>query len=607
MLFDGTSALAGTPVVAMPIAPALTPIIPACVLLSVTFADHHGVLAVDQVGYLGAAGRSAQLVPRHGSALVQAATQALRELLRQNLLPTRPRPGTRYLVAVPIDPLHPLYREPAVAASAARGREGATPPAASPSLAARGYPDARFLAEVDGVQLHRIAEAQGRYWFGMVRRVAPDEPLLDYAGTAAPGGAVELGTLARQRLECLVVPYIRDTGARQVTIEIRHYAHDTRIEFQPNSAYVNNEQRQHPTLGRTVEIPVAIERWTGTRAGNGGPFTWVSNAGFHTPYSAHNTVAAIQSAQGAVAAVQSANARARAQRDEDEIVRMRAARAVMAEREQAKPARYAAAKLSYQPASYWSGYQMERKLRAIHDGHYPDARRDWEFGRIYFHAVAKYGDRCRDLLPPGSVKQTTVWYRNDRYAGPIVLDIDEIYVHRDFVRIMKGWENNAPGMPARFPPGTGQGNPLTDLKGAMAPGVAVQRVVKALRADFARFFEQPCTSPVVTQFMENLRRLGDGVSTLHAERVPDLLPQPTDAPMTVAEACRQFDRDQRAPSDSGYCDCIDRVLTPRYSSDQLDQLLLNYSRFIEQASYPPGSDMRATAAPDYVATSVCRR
>lgn len=107
MLFDGTTPLAGTPVVAARIAPTLMPVIPACVLLSVTFADHGGTLSVDQVGYLGASGRSAQLVPRYGAPLLQAGTDALRELLRQNLLPVRPQAGVRYLVAVPVDPAHP--------------------------------------------------------------------------------------------------------------------------------------------------------------------------------------------------------------------------------------------------------------------------------------------------------------------------------------------------------------------------------------------------------------------------------------------------------------------------------------------------------------------
>jgi hypothetical protein len=612
MLFDGVSPLAGTPAVAARLAPTLTPILPACVLLSVTFAAQGSTLGVDQVGYLGAAGRSAQLVPRYGQALTQAGTDALRELLRQNLLPTRPQPGVRYLVAVPIDPAHPLYQESVARKGGGQGAVGATgtagaPPATVTSLAQRGYPDARFIGEADGVQLYRIAEAANRYWFAMVRRMTADEPLLDYAGDAQPGGVATLGPVARQRLERMVLPLIRDTGGRQVTIEIRHYAEDVSIPYRPNSAYVNNEQRQHPTIGRTVEIPAAIERWTGSRAGSVGPYTWVSDAGFYTPYSAHNTLAAIQSAQGAVAAVQAANEAARAKRDEEEIVRMRAARAAMAAREQAKPARYAAAKLAYQPASYWSGYEMARELRAIHDGHYPDALRDWIFGRIYFRAVATYGDSCRKHLPTGSIKQTTITYRDHRYAGKIVEDIEEIYIHRDYLHVFDGWRDNKPGVPARYPDGLLQANPLTDLPGALAPGLEAQRVIKALRADFARFFEQDCTSPTLVQFMQNLRRLGDGEPTLQAERVPDLLPQPGDAPTTVAEACAQFDRDQRGPQNTRYCNCLDRVLTPRYSAAELEQKLENYSRFIEQASYPPGGDRRAVAHPDFIASASCRR
>lgn len=484
---------------------------------------------------------------------------------------------------------------------------GGTAATAGASLAARGYPDAHLLAEVDGVQLHRIAQAQDRYWFAMVRRVAPDEPLLDYDGAAQPGGAAVLGPVARQRLERMVLPYVRDTGARQVTIEVRHYAQDASIEYRANSSYVNNEQRQHPTVGRTVEVPVAIERWTGTRAGSGGPYTWVSDGGFYTPYSAHNTVAAIQGAQATIATAQAANESARTQRDTDEIARVRAARAAMAAREQAKPARYAAAKLSHRPASDWSGYDMARALRAVHDGHYPEAQRDWIFGRVYFHAVATYGDRCRSLLPAGSAVRTTTWYYEDPHLGMQKGREEKVYIHRDFVRVFEGWKDRKPGMPALYPPTLGQVNPMKDLRGAMAPGFEVQRVAKALRADFARMFEQSCTAPAITQFMENLRRLGDGVATLQAERVPDLLPQPGDAPTTVAEGCTQYDRDRGAPRNSRWCDCLDRVLTPRYSAEDLVQRLENYSRFIEQASYPRGGDARARAHPDYVAAAVCRK
>lgn len=611
LLFDGVSPLAGAPVVAARIAPTLTPIVPACVLLSVTFAAQGSTLGVDQVGYLGGAGRSAQLVPRHGQALTQAGTDALREMLRQNLLPTRPQAGVRYLVAVPIDPAHPLYQE-SVARSGGPGHATApdtasASPTAATSLAQRGYPDARFIGEADGVQLYRIAEAANRYWFAMVRRVTADELLLDYSGDAQPGGVATLGPVARQRLEQMVLPLIRDTGGRQLTIEIRHYAHDVSIPYRPNSSYVNNEQRQHPTVGRTVEIPAAIERWTGSRAGSVGPYTWVSDAGFYTPYSAHNTITSIQSAQAAVATAQAANEAARTKRDSDEVVRVRAARAVMEAREQAKPARYAAAKLAYQPASYWSGYTMARKLRAIHDGHYPDARRDWEFGRIYFGAVATYGDYCRKHLPPGSIKQTTITYQDHRYMGKTVTNVDEIYIHRDYLHVFDGWKENRPGMPARFPDGLMQVNPLADPIGALAPGFEVERLNKAMRTDLGRFFEQDCTSPTLVQFMQNLRRLGDGEATLQAERVPDLLPQPGDAPTTVAEACAHFDRDQRGPQNTRYCNCLDRVLTPRYSAAELEQKLENYSRFIEQASYPPGGDRRAIAHPDFVASASCRR
>src|SRR5690606_2618638 len=102
-----------------------------------------------------------------------------------------------------------------------------------------------------------------------------------------------------------------------------------------------------------------------------------------------------------------------------------------------------------------------------------------------------------------------------------------------------------------------------------------------------RLFAEDCRSGVIVQFMENLRRLGNGSRSLQAERVPETLPRDDDAPTTVAEACARFDRDNGHPHKPSWCSCLDRVLTPRYAASDLSRLLENYSAFIERVSYPP--------------------
>lgn len=602
LLFDGREPLKNQPILPLKIDSSLLNILPACALLSVTFTERGGAVYVDQSGPIAMTGRNRAAVSRSGSALYQAATQSLREIVRQELLPTRPRPGVRYLVLLPLDGAHPLYRPAATTTQRSEQR----------TLADRGYRDARFVAESDGVQAYWLAEAGDRYWFALVRSVRNDEPLLDYAEASGSAPGVALGERSRQRLQRLIVPYIRDTG-RNVTVEVRHYAAGTKIEYRPDSPYANNELRTHPTAGYEVEIPVAVERWTATRRRANEPLSWSTTGPWGTQFSELNTIGAIQATQHAIGTRMAANAAARERRNAEEIVRVRAQRTRMEERERTKPARYAANGLTYRPASEWAPYTMGRALRAVYEGHYPDARRDWIFGRVYFHAVATYGDACRALLPAGSAKRTTTWYDDNPYVGKTPFRIEEIYIHRDYVRVFESWHDARPDL---LPLNPDEINAAVDLGRitdpsvigpAMSAGLEVARVKKALQSDMNKLFELPCKSSAIVQFMENLRRLADGEPTLQEQRIPDTLPRPDDAPATIVDACNKYDRDNAHPRNTKFCACLDRQLTPLYTPAELSRQLENYSALIERASYPPNGDFRAVPAREYAAADACRQ
>jgi hypothetical protein len=258
---------------------------------------------------------------------------------------------------------------------------------------------------------------------------------------------------------------------------------------------------------------------------------------------------------------------------------------------------------------------MNRALQRVFDGYYPDARRDWIFGRVYFHAVATYGDSCRDFLPDGSKVQTTTWYDNHPYARKTPYKVEKIYIHKDYVPVFEAWFHQRLYLLPLNPDEVNRVleiavNPDPSIIGpAMAAGLEVARIKMALRDDMKLLFAEPvqCASGVIKQFMENLRRLADGEPTLQAQRVPDTLPSPDDAPETIVDACNKFDRDNGHPRNTKFCSCLDRQLTPLYTAFELSKQLENYSALIERASYPPNGDFRAVPAREYAAAEACRR
>lgn len=569
----------------------------ACVALYVSFTETAGTLYLSNVGFT-AAGPGRRMA-RQQVALVEAATQVLREVVQQDLLPDRPTIGRPYIVLVPMWKSHPIFGSasaPTTVAASAPDR----------NLLDRGFRDAKFLGSTDGADVFLLAERQNRYWFAVVRPVTTNEPILEFDGPAGNTGNAQLSASVRTRFERAFLPHVRETQATMVTVEIRHFAVGTRIQYRPDSPFDYNKDSFHPLIGTTVEVPIAVERWQGNRASRIGPYTWTTTGAWGTRPTGYNTIAAIQRVQDSVGARMAAYAAVREARDVKEREAVRQGRLRMAAREAATPAAYAAKGLAYREPSYWNRFQNSRVLRRVFEGHYPDANRDWRFGRLYFRAVTTYGDSCRTLLPPGSPMRITTRFREDYFGRERMTGADTIFIHPDYQRVFKGWFDNRLDVPATNPPEVMPAEAMRNPAEAIRVGLGLTQLKESLKNDFAAFFAEGCRSPTIRQFMDNLRRLGERERTLQEELVPNTLPSPDDPPTTIGEACLKYDRDNGAPPSTRWCECLDRVVTPRYPASELPRLLENYSALIERLSFPPLGDDRNNLSLEYHAADACR-
>ena len=570
----------------------------ACVALYIKFVETAGTLYLDDVGFTAAAGPGLG-IRRRQAALVQAATQVLREVVQQDLLPDRPAVGKPYIVLVPMWQSHPIFGSasapaPVVALAPTR------------TLLDRGFRDAKYLGSSDGADVFILAERQNRYWFAVVRGVRTDEPILAFDGPVGNTGNAQLSATIRRRFERSILPHVRETEATMVTVEIRHFATGTHVRYRPDSPFDFNMDSFHPLIGDTVEVPIAVERWQGNRPSRIGPYTWTTTGAWGTRPSAYNTIAAIQRVQDSVGARLAGYAAVREARDVKERDAVRQGRLRVAAREAAKPAAYAAKGLAYREPSFWSRFQAGHLMRRVFEGHYPDANRDWRFGRLYFRAVTVYGDSCRTLLPPGAPMRITTRFQEDFFGRERLTGADTIFIHPNYQRVFKGWFDGRLDVPATNPPEVTPAGAIRNPAEALRVGFVLTQLKETLKNDFATFFGEGCRSPTVRQLMENLRRLGERERTLQEELVPATLPSPDDPPTTIGEACQKYDRDNGARPSGGWCDCLDRVVTPRYPAAELPRLLENYSALIERLSFPPPGDDRNNLSREYHAADACR-
>ncbi|MEZ4416347.1 MAG: hypothetical protein R3E10_11435 [Gemmatimonadota bacterium] len=597
LLYDGLGPLKATP--ALRIQLPLEAMVGACVLLSAALVESGGRYSVQD------AGPAAMVIPaapgnlrRDGVMLSRAATQVLREVLAQDVLPQSPRGSGRYLVAIPLWSQHPLYQAPVVQAST----DGAWPP----TLRDRGWPASQLLGTFDGSAVYLLAEREWRVWLAVVRPVTETQPLLDFqeSGETDMYGrpVLRYGTETSRRFREQIVPLLRPTGNAVAQIEIWHYGTDVRLLRQPDTNFQWAYERHPLTSDETVEVPMTLERWFGRRSDPTQPFVWMSGDDRNrVEPPLQNNVLAIREIQEAYAKQQALYAAARAERDSRERAERQAKLARRAALEQERARTWPARGLAYVDPTFWDRFQASGEFRAIFEGFFPNATEEWEFGQIYKRTVLRYSDRCADLIPLGSkVTRTVTTVAWDDYTAPHVVDQDTAYIHTDFVRPFELWDADSPAAPALYAPGFDSRNPgrvvekvLQAVVNPVAMGEMIRtsllmaRMVLEIRQDLDVLFEQGCESPVLEQFQENMRRLAYSLPTLQQERVPATLPDLIAMPLTFGAGCQRYIEEGGFRVGREWCPCLERVFNVRTTVGERWTLLDDYTQFFRLVDTAP--------------------
>ncbi|MCC7054579.1 MAG: hypothetical protein IT355_15015 [Gemmatimonadaceae bacterium] len=609
LLYDGIAPLARAPAAQIPL-PAVIPS-PVCVLLSVQFGQRDGAVFVEDAGLVTVSHPALALQLRrtdYARQVVAGATQVLRDALHQELFGARPRVGTRYMVAIPVTPAHPLYAgQTAAAAPAPSGTAG--------TLDARGYPGAVLVRAAGDLAIWFLGEVGYRRHYAVVRTIAPDEPILDYVtGTSQSGlRTARYGAGTETRFLTQVVPVLREQGGVFIDVTVHHFARGVTIDRQPDSRFPWNGER-HFRTGAPVEVPVAVERWVGRRPAPGGAWTWTSEGASATDL---NTLAAIQAVQRGIAAQQAVYATNRAAMYAREAQALEARRTARRTREAERQRLITAAGLLYLPATTWTRYQLGPEMRAVFDGSWPGATSQWEFGSIYSRTIRAFSNRCRRLIPRGSPMITSKWITRDAAGNRWSSDgSDTTFILSAFAEPFRWWETNAPQALPLAPGGLSARTiddvmallrTLTNPAQALSATALLVKVEVAMREDMAVLFEGGCEAPVVQQFMENMRRLALRLPTLQMERAPRSVLTAAEWPPTIAQACQREVAERGAQVGREWCPCLERQFTQVLTLGEQWNAVEDYSTFFDEVDgFRTGPDGRPVWA-RYTPANACRR
>lgn len=621
VLYDGAAALARAPRTAIP----YPGIIPenSCILLSVLFSEREGTVFVQDAGTMASVGPGLAMQLRradYARQVVSAATQVVRDALQQDVFRLRPKGGQRYIVAVPVVRGHPLYATTTQPRVAAAGTASAAPSArrAPSSLRDRGFPGSALLQEDGEVALYHLGERNGRRYLALVRPVAPDEPILDYVATTLPDGTPihRYGPAEDARFRSLILPHLRDTGQRFVEFTVYHYAAGVRIERQPDSRFPWNSERHFET-SQPIEVPLAVESWTGRRPTNGGPFTWYSGTERGISATDLNTIAAIQTVQSGIAAQQAVYARNRAELQAREDRERAARHAALRAREAERQRLVIAAGLRYRSPQSWDRYTLGPELRRIYDGAWRGAASEWEFGLIFSRTIRSFSTRCRRLIPAGSPFVVQVWYTTDRAGNRWRTDdSDTTFIPAAFAEPFRWWDKNDPRALPLAPPSLslrGVGDLMrllqtlpTSMDGVFtATGLLVRTQIGA-RDDMALLFADGCEAPDLKQFMENMRRLALQLPTLQAERAPRALPTEAELPMSIAAACERHEQERGGQVSRRWCPCLQEQFSAVLTRGEQWNAVDDYHRFFDEvAGFRRATDGQPVWA-RYTPANACR-
>lgn len=616
LLYDGLGTLGAQP--ALRIQLPLEASVGACVLLSAALVESDGRYTVQD------AGPAAMVIPaapgnlrRDGVMLSRAATQVLREVLAQDVLPQAPRGSGRYLVAIPLWPQHPMYQAPVVQANA----DGAWPP----TLRERGWPASRLLGSFDGSAVYLLAERGWQVWLAVVRSVTETQPLLDFQESGETDmygrSVLRYGPETSRRFREQIVPLLRPTGDAVAQIEVWHYGTDVHLVRQPDTNFQWAHERHPLTSDETVEVPMTLERWFGRRSDPTQPFAWMSGDDRNrVEPPLQNNVLAIRNIQETYAKQQALYAAARAERDARERAERQAKLARRAALEVERARTWPTRGLAYVDPAFWDRFKASGEFRAIFEGFFPNATEEWEFGQIYKRTVLGFSDRCADLIPRDStVVRTVTTIEWDDYTAPHVVDQDTSYIHSAFVRPFELWDADSPAAPALYAPGFDSRNParvvemlvrvLTD-PGSMGEMIRTSflmaRMVGEIREDLGILFEQGCDSPVLEQFQENMRRLAYSLPTLQQERAPATLSAVGAMPLTLGAACQRYIEEGGYRVGREWCPCLERVFNARSTVGERWTFLDEYTQFFRLVDTAPSGPNDPGWA-FYEPANVCRQ
>ncbi len=601
LLYDGVSALRQQPT---------TPVVFAatagCVLLTVQLSKQGGDYVVGRVGSVAVEGprnNRARVVP----AMVRAAEQVLRGVINQGVFPIEPDGAGDYAVAIPLWDSHPLYQTWA----------GATPDvspdavSAPQTLADRGWPDSRLLYARAGLAVYHLAERGEFLAVAAVRDIGPDEPILDFQEAEGSFGAVQqYGPETRRRFLEEIVPVLKPSAGRAQSVNVWTYASGDRVP-RPEAASFVFARATHPITGSDqVEMPISIEEWQGIRRDPSQPLEWRDRNQNGVRGAAHNTIAVIRALYERDAERAATAARVRAERDAREATERNTRLAEQAVFEARKAALYREAGLIYLDPTYWESLEMGAELRAVFEGDFPNAVREWEFGRIYRFVIGNYSARCRAFIPPNSPRVVSTEIET-RDGTARITDQDTTYIRREFAEPYRWWDEDSPRALADLPSGLAEvgvalpgSNVLSD--GLQATG-QLTRATVALRSDMDVLFGEGCEAAVLEQFMENMRRLALSAPTLQVEHIPQVLPDPLRPRGTLAGACGRYIDENGFIVDDDWCPCLEDVFRARTTAGERWGYVLDYRLFFRRVDTLPDGGATDPDWAFYEPANACRR
>lgn len=600
LLYDGVSALRQQPTT-----PVVFSATNGCALLMVELEERGGEYVVGRVGSIAVEGprnNRARLVP----AMVQAAENVIRGVINQGVFPNEPDGAGQYAVVIPLWDSHPLYQTWASAAPDAAVD-------APPTLAARGWPDSRLLYARTGLAVYHLAERGEFVAVAAVRDIGPDEPILDFQeGEGTFGPVQQYGPETRRRFLEEIVPVLIPSAGRAQSVNVWTYASGDAVP-RPEQASFIWAQARHPITGsQDVEMPVSIEEWQGIRRDPSDPFEWRDRNQNGVRGANNNTIASIRALYERDAGRAAVAAQAIAERDSREAAERQARLAEEAAFEARKVAAHRDAGLIYLDPAYWDALEMGPELRAVFEGDFPNATREWEFGRIYRFAIGNFSARCRALIPPTSPRVVTTEIET-RDGVATVLDQDTIFIRREFAEPYRWWDEDSPRALADLPFGLTDegivefGGLAGGLSGGMQGLEQITRASLALRSDMEELFSDGCEAPVLVQFMENMRRLGLSIPTLQAERIPQVLPDPSRPTNTLADACDQYIDENGFIAGNDWCPCLEDVFRVRLTVGERWEHVVDYRPFFRKVDTAPDGGPDDPDWAFYEPANACRR